>query len=293
MAEIQEKNLQELTEESMGERLAKEKQAVQNKKKELANPQNLAKLLQGNQGDPNLGPQNEDGSFNYINPETGLYQRKKPQISPINQLDRAAGSDVYTGKEGEEHKREDFDPYKERQEKKDLSGKTPRFRNDKKSFLKTKGEQLGAKTAGKAIGAIALQGGPVSAGLIYGLAILNDFPDLASPVIESLTLGTGVIVDFLFDLVVFLGFRYFLREHINVPGIRVILYSSAFLELLPIPVFSPDILPFWTICAWLALRKIKQEKEIEEHTGMSQAQAADLRQLELERKYAYYNQLNS
>jgi len=72
-----------------------------------------------------------------------------------------------------------------------------------------KGKNLAGKVSGKGIGAIAEHGGAVSAGIIYGLALLNDFPDLAGPIINFFTIGTGAIVNFLFDVVVFLGLDIF------------------------------------------------------------------------------------
>ncbi|MFH1713156.1 MAG: hypothetical protein ABH896_03145, partial [Candidatus Jacksonbacteria bacterium] len=278
-----------LGQKSIDQMSKQEKQEVKGK---LAEPGNLEEMFRGNQGDPNLGRQNEDGTMNYINPETGFYQKEKPQMSPIRNLDRIAGRDTYTTPEGQEVNRKDYDPYQQRQiEKKrqlekgqefgprNIDGsqnyfnpKTAEYQKEDPNMLKSGGEsekeswkdkskafgtKLAGKAAGKAISAVAEHGGPVSAVLIYGLALANDFPDLLNPIIEWLSLFSWSFVDFLFDVCVFLGFRYFLRDHINVPGVKVALYVCAIAEILPIPILDHiDIFPFWTLCAWLALRQI-------------------------------------
>ena len=119
----------------------------------------------------------------------------------------------------------------------------------------------GGKLAGKGLTKVAESGGAAGSAFIYGLAILNDFPDIADWMLEALLAavgGLGPIIDFLFDAVVFLGFRYFLREHMNVSKVRLILYSATILEFIPGPL---DVFPFWTLCAYLVLRQIKEEQE--------------------------------
>ncbi|HBH46769.1 MAG: hypothetical protein A2445_00045 [Candidatus Jacksonbacteria bacterium RIFOXYC2_FULL_44_29] len=123
-----------------------------------------------------------------------------------------------------------------------------------------RGKNLAGKAAGQALGAVA-QAVPFGGLLIYGLAILNDFPDFATPFLDFFTGGMSIIVDFLFDAVVFLGFRYFLRSYLNIPGLKLILYGCTLAELLPGFIFSIDIFPFWTLCAYLALQKIKEQEQ--------------------------------
>lgn len=125
-----------------------------------------------------------------------------------------------------------------------------------------KGKNVAGKVAGAGIGAIAESGGMPAAVLLYGLALLNDFPDIADPFLKFFTGNLAAIVDFLFDVFVFLGFRYFLRNHINIPGIKAWLTAMSIAEILPIPgLDNIDFLPFWTLLAWVALRKIKQAQE--------------------------------
>jgi hypothetical protein len=125
----------------------------------------------------------------------------------------------------------------------------------------SKGMVSGGKLAGKGLTKAAESGGAAGSLFIYGLAILNDFPDIADWMLEALLAavgGLGPIIDFLFDAVVFLGFRYFLRAHMNVSKVRLILYSATILEFIPGPL---DVFPFWTLCAWMVLRQIKEEQE--------------------------------
>lgn len=125
-----------------------------------------------------------------------------------------------------------------------------------------KGKNVAGKIAGAGIGAIVEGGGIPSAVFLYGLALLNDFPDIADPFLKFFTGDLAAIVDFLFDVFVFLGFRYFLRNHINIPGIKAWLTAMSIAEILPIPgLDNIDFLPFWTLLAWVALRKIKQANE--------------------------------
>ncbi|MBI4359854.1 MAG: hypothetical protein HY564_02045 [Candidatus Jacksonbacteria bacterium] len=284
---------------------------------DMTDPDALENAFGTKRSKEKLGSQNEDGTLNYVNPETGEYQKERPVMSGKRQLDRAAASPTYTDPEGKEHKQKDYDPYKERLQKgwnerrdnalglqpgstwrgtgKPLSdkekqeqenaGKLPSLNDDPKGRLQHEATKAGGKLAGKAIGKIAERGTVVSAALIYGLAFANDFPDVGLKVVEWFTFGAGTIADFIFDVVVTLGFRYFLRSSINVPGIKALLYSAAFLEMLPGP---QDALPFWTICAWICLRKIKEEQESQEQLGISREYAAERRREDLERQWSMY-----
>lgn len=141
--------------------------------------------------------------------------------------------------------------------------------------------RVGGKLAGKALTNIASSGEPGGAMIIYGLALLNDIPDLGDWVLELLltvAAGVGPLVDFFFDMVVFLGFRYFLRQHIHVAGVCAILYTATILEWFPGPL---DSLPFWTLCAWLALRKIKEEQEAQQ-SGQTRYAASQMRRRRLQ-----------
>ncbi|KKT47288.1 MAG: hypothetical protein UW39_C0011G0013 [Parcubacteria group bacterium GW2011_GWC2_44_17] len=244
-------------------------------------------------------------------------EEERPVMSGKRQLDRAAASPTYTAPDGTKHKQKDYDPYKERlqkgwnerrdnalglqpgstwrgtgkpltdAEKKEQEnvGKLPSLKDDPKGRLQHEATKAGGKLAGKAIGKIAESGTVVSALLIYGLAFANDFPDVGLKVVEWFTFGAGTIADFIFDVVVTLGFRYFLRSSINIPGIKALLYSASFLEMLPGP---QDALPFWTICAWICLRKIKEEQESQEQLGISREYAAKRRREDLENQWSKY-----
>ena len=259
----------------------------------------------------NLSPSDRlkpaEGPYNYINPETGEYQRERPggrddksgqqdtdktepndkPASPTNdspqpapdqdaqqewlkkQIATGADGQAITGANVDRAGSYSDDPKTKKEQKQksqeDIeadyrAGSMAARRGKDVSQGPGKGKNMAGKAAGAAISAMAESGGPLGSVLIYGLALLNDFPDLAQPYLDVATVGLWMIVDFLFDAVVFLGFRYFLRKHLNIPGMKLIFYGCAIAELLPIPVFNPDILPFWTICAWLALRKIKQKQ---------------------------------
>jgi hypothetical protein len=204
-----------------------------------------------------------------VNPEQLQYlahrvDQNKP--SALNQLERG-GLYSTNKKERERQKKASEDEFTA-----DYGTDSPSARAGKSGFLDK--AKFGGKLAGKALTDIAKSGAPFASGLIYGLALANDFPDEVKPLFEALTFGAGTIVDLIFDVVVYFGFRYFLREHINIPGMRALLTVSAFVECLPGPI---DALPFWTICAWLAMRKIKQEERLKQWLqagGASEALAA-------------------
>lgn len=249
--------------------------------------------------------------------EEGFGPKRNKKESGKRQLDRAAAGPTYTAPDGTKHKQKDYDPYKERLQKgwndrrdaalrqkpgdtwrgtgkpltdkekqeQENAGKLPGWKDDFKGRFGHEMTKARGKLAGKAIGKIAEHGTVVSAAIIYGLAFANDFPDIGLKVVEWFTFGAGTIADFIFDVVVTLGFRYFLRNSINVPAVKALLYSAAFLEILPGP---QDALPFWTICAWIVLRKIKEKQESQEQLGISREYAAQRRQEDLERNWAMY-----
>lgn len=305
-------------EDKAGEPAAEGTETVdEDEAEDMTNPDALEQAFGPKRSDEKLGSTNEDGSLNYINPETGEYQKERPVMSGKRQLDRAAASQKYTAPDGTEHKQKDYDPYKERLQKgwndrrdadlgqkpgdtwrgtgkplsdkekqeQEKAGELPKWKDDWKGRLQYEATKARGKLAGKAIGKIAERGTVVSVALIYGLAFANDFPDAGLKVVEWFTFGAGTVADFIFDVVVTLGFRYFLRNSINVPGIKALLYSSAFLEMLPGP---QDALPFWTICAWIALRKIKAEQESQEQLDISREYAAQRRQEDLEEQWSRY-----
>lgn len=301
------------------EHAAEEQQPLS--KEEMTNPDALEEGFGPKRSKEESGPINEDGSLNYsyMDPETGEvhYQRDPRTMSGKRQLDRAAASPTYTAPDGTKHKQKDYDPYKERLQKgwndrrdaalgqkpgdtwrgtgkpmsdkekqeQENAGKLPGWKDDFKGRLQHEATKAQGKLAGKAIGKIAEHGTVVSAALIYGLALANDFPDVGLKVVEWFTFGAGTIADFIFDVVVTLGFRYFLRNSINVPAVKALLYSAAFLEILPGP---QDSLPFWTICAWIVLRKIKEEQESQEQLGISREYAAKRRGEDLEEQWSRY-----
>lgn len=242
-----------------------------------------------------VGATNPDGTPNYINPRTGQYQRERP-AAPSNYLKQLLPGE-----------KEAWDKTRERAKKLNMGREmSPELgqmmaRNqapgtegnaytglgqstdqsaiqaagkglppDKLNALNTNAsgkKNLAGKKAAEALGQIAEMGMAGSA-VIYCLAIFNDFPDLLDPLIDFGTGGLWAIINFFLDAVVFVGFRYFLRQHINnVPGLKMVLYVCSAAELLPIPFVGIDFFPFWIICAWVALRKIKA------HQAQQQAQA--------------------
>jgi hypothetical protein len=252
----------------------------------LAEPENLEELMtrpqdysaperQESESEEDFKKRQDVYKFRQMGQLRRLEEIKKEQPEQAKNIEEAVGKPIFQGQaDSPQQMLERSGMYsedrKERKEQKEAGERQIKDDYGKESWDARRrggavgepgrGKNLAGKTAGKTIGAIAEHGGAVSAGLIYGLALLNDFPDLASSIINFFTIGTGAIINFLFDVVVFLGFRYFLRDHMNVPGVKAALYIFGALELLPGIVISIDILPFWTICAWLVLRKINQEK---------------------------------
>ena len=119
---------------------------------------------------------------------------------------------------------------------------------------------IAGRIAGGRINKIAESDTVVSQMLIYGLALLNDLPDLGEPLLALVSFGSSEVIDFLYDVVVILGFRFFLRKHVNTPMVKWLIYGAGGLELIPVI----GVIPFWTLCAWLALRAVHQEKEATE-----------------------------